>query len=485
MEDLERIKKETTIFSLVSYLGHGLLMLRGLILASVLGPATYGFWVFYKDLFDLSSSTGLGASQAMSREIPENKAKGTHETVTELVQTTLGWNLLVGLLVVLGLTLTSLFAPLTRGLSETFLVCAIFFVSILHNFQRFRFKGEQRLIFFSRYNAIFLITNTLLTISLVFFFSLTGALIGLLLSLLISLAYLKKNGELFRPNLPRFRQGMARSKAGFAQLINGYVCFLCSTSDRFIILSFFGSAVVGLYGLAAFLVAIVSAIPVAISHVLYARTIQTIHTNNTRDSITHFFHAPLRFASALISAMVGFIYLNIDWAVRWLLPDYAEAGAVLQILAFGAFFSALWLITSNISVALKKDIRQLHLSLLMLTATIAGDICVILLGGGIREIALLSVSVACVASTSLMLYTQWLFTRSITHALIFVSGIVSPLIYAGCALWTTSQLAFGDSETQRVLLSNAIWLVACIPLLITMIKAGRGARHNTTEARTE
>ena len=471
MNDTNSIRKEISILTLVSYLGHTLLMLRGFVLASVLGPATYGFWIFFKDLFDLSSSTGFGASQSMARQIPENKAQRLHTLNQALVKATLGWNLLIGLLIIGVLVLLNSLTQYIPNTTQLWLVSVLFILFIVHHFQRFRYKGEQRLLFFSRYKTVFVVTNAIFTIAFVFYFGLNGALIGLLACLAISFGYLFAANDFLVPSIPKLHTGLQQMRDGFPQFINSYVWFLCRATDRLVILTLLGSNMVGFFGLAGFLTAIISEIPLSLAHVLFPRTILTFQETQDRYAIARFFEQPLLLNAALVCVLIGFIYLNTAWLVEWVLPEYSFSIQLLKILIFGVFFSALWILTSNILLTLHKDNRQLKLSVFILLTTLAVDIAVVLWGGGIVSVAITSVSIAGMSSLFIVGYTQWLLTHSKRKTVIFVLKILLPIIYSLIVIALIDLVLPISHDINSVLASNALWFIACFPFLLKIMRA--------------
>ncbi|PON16749.1 hypothetical protein C2W62_16840 [Candidatus Entotheonella serta] len=217
----------------------------------------------------------------------------------------------------------------------------IFLFYIFHHYQRFRCKVEQRMLFYSRYKLIFILANASATILLVNLYGLEGSLIGVGLSVVLALSFLAYCGEMTPPRFSSLRNGCRLTIDGFPQFINGYIWFLLRALDRFVILTMLGSGMAGYFGLAGFFTSLLSEIPLALTHVLFPRTIYAYHLSGNRKAIRSFFNQPLYFVSRFISVLIGFLFVNIHWMLNWFLPKYLQAEMVLKILLFSMFFSSL------------------------------------------------------------------------------------------------------------------------------------------------
>src|SRR4030067_2974615 len=75
------IIRDATALSVTLYFSQALYMVRGFIIAHVLGPSAYGVWSIFRIFLSSAPYFGLGVQQAMTREIPLSMGEGDEKRV--------------------------------------------------------------------------------------------------------------------------------------------------------------------------------------------------------------------------------------------------------------------------------------------------------------------------------------------------------------------------------------------------------------------
>ncbi|MGE5806768.1 MAG: hypothetical protein ACM34M_13335, partial [Ignavibacteria bacterium] len=83
------IIKDAAALGSTLYFSQALYMVRGFIIAHVLGPSAYGVWSIFRTIFNSAPFLGFGAQEAMVREVPFSMGKGKVEEAPVIIQTSL------------------------------------------------------------------------------------------------------------------------------------------------------------------------------------------------------------------------------------------------------------------------------------------------------------------------------------------------------------------------------------------------------------
>ena len=177
-----KIIRDATAFSGTLYFSQALNIIRGLVIAQVLGPAMYGVWSIFRSFFASAPYFGFGTQQAMLREVPFSIGEGNKQKSSIIIQTSLSWNLLLTSIVMI-LLITLSFTSLAAEYSEELRLAGILFVlNALHVFLRAKFKSEQKILLLSKFMFSYTVLNTIFGLTFLFFFKLSGLLIGMIIA---------------------------------------------------------------------------------------------------------------------------------------------------------------------------------------------------------------------------------------------------------------------------------------------------------------
>jgi O-antigen/teichoic acid export membrane protein len=472
--DKRQILKETTFYTLTNYLIKVMLVGRGLMIASVLGPTTFGFWTVLKNIQECASFSGLGASNAMARRIPLNEARVGAKESAELQRHTLLWILIVSLLVMAGMLVWSVSPAVAEYAVEIRLMACVFVLAAAQYFLVDKFKAEQNLLFFARYNLFFMALNIVLVVGLLLGWGLVGVLTGILITHVVCLGYLVLTGRLLLPRRVKFVEFYASCASlvseGMPILIAGAAFFLMFTVSRFLVYSYLGASMAGYFSLASFFIYVMDEIPIALTAVLFPRLMRKFGHREDRQDVDHFFQQPILLLSALTPILIGLLYINMDAMIRLILPDYEAAIPLLKILLLGLFFRMLWLVSSNMLTAFSKQYRQMQLAVVIVVLTLVADVAVIKLGWGAIGVAWVIGAVSALAAIVVTAYTQFLLSRSIADTVSLFTRVFAPYLYCCAVLWFVDSRFPIYIDVKQWFFINGLFLCSMLPLLFLLFR---------------
>lgn len=474
--DVENIYNEREIISDVTalsstlYFSQALYIVRGFIIAKVLGPSTYGVWSIFRSFFSSAPYFGLGTQQAMLREVPFSIGAGDKLKKRHIIQTSLSWNVLLTSLVMVIAFIFS-FTGFPIGYKEEIRLAGILFVlNAIHLFMRPKFISEQKILLLSKYMLSYTILNTVFGLTLLLFFKLSGLLMGMILAQIILITYLIINNHL---SLHLFIDKNILNELfhiGFPIMILLLLIFLMGNADKFIIFIMLGKTMAGYYGLAAFVSSMVTYISYSISTVVFPRMMYVYGKTHEMKHIEKYFKKPIVVLSGLIPIILGIIYINIEAVINFFLPQFMPGVTVLHILIVALFFSTIWGLPTNLLIALNKQIKFMYMTAILLFLSIVLDVAVIRSGFGMNGVAIVTTLNFFLSSVIANGYALFSLKNRRLQILRNLSMIYWPFIYSFTGMFFIISISFSKSNYLDNLMKSIIYLVFCIPLIIYIEK---------------
>lgn len=348
MKDQKKIFEETAHLSISRYVAQAIFAIRGFFIASFLGPALYGIWNIIMMVNQITSYLELGVNSAMGREVPKNKGSGHSQHNVAIKETAFAWNVFSTLSVWVILILLSLSNKVQEYQIEIILLGAVILLSNIFNFQRSELNSEKKIKRIGHFDLYYSILNTVIGLSLLFFFEIEGLLLGMVISLgiLVARLYVTKKIKL------RFNRNIFRKllKIGFPIMLVYIALFLMENIDKYLIFVFLGETMTGHYGLAAFISLLIHYIPMSLSNTIFPRIMERFGKTKDPKSVYEYYEKPMKLLSYGLPVILGVGFMFIEPVITLLLPDYIPAILTLKILIVGLFFSSLLQIPSSIII---------------------------------------------------------------------------------------------------------------------------------------
>jgi O-antigen/teichoic acid export membrane protein len=471
------IIKDAAALGSTLYFSQALYMVRGFIIAHVLGPASYGVWSIFRTVFNSAPFLGFGAQDAMVREVPFSMGKGKEEEAPVIIQTSLSWNLLLtSCISVIAFILS--FTPIIREYNaEIRLAGLVFVLNGIHLFMQPKLKSEKKIIQLSKYLLSYAILNFIFGLTFLFFLEIQGLLLGMIISQLLLFAFLISKGYL---SLHLSLNGKVLRKLlgiGFPIMIISSLFYLMRNIDKFIVITLLGKKIGGYYALAAFISSVVRYISYSTSSVLLPRAMYAYgKTRNIKDLETYY-TMPMTIFAGFVPVVLGLIYINVGAVVNLFLPQYLPAVSAMQILILGLFFTAIWGPPTNLLIALNKQKSFMYITAAVLLVGAVLEIIIIKMGFGMNGAAIATTSMFLIASLTANSLALLLLKDNARQIWKSFGMIYLPFIYSTLGLLALNLINTSGQPFVNSAIKSLIYFLYCIPIFVyTERKSGIAGR---------
>ena len=447
------------------YLSQALYLIRGFLIAQLLGPSSYGVWSVFKSFFEGAPYLGLGTQQAMLREVPFSSGKGDETKKSIIIQTSLSWNILLTSIIMILIFIISSTRFGSGYRIEIRLAGILFVLNAIHLFMWPKFKSEQKILLLSKYMLSYAVLNTTFGLALLVFFKLNGLLLGMILAQLILLTYLIRNNHISIHLHIDKTILIELFNVGFPIMILWLLFFLMGNVDRFIIFLTLGKTQTGFYSLAGFISSIVTYISYTITTVIFPRMMYVYGKTGEKKYIEKYFEKPIAFLSVFVPIILCVIYINIGSIINLLLPQYLPGIGVLHILIIALFFSTICGLPVNLIIALNKQKKFMYITALIFLLSIILDFIIIRLGFGMNGVGLVTAFIFFLASLIANGYALKLLKDNKKEIYWNLFLIYLPFIYS----FTVMFLLISNLFIYNILLDNLLKSIIFILLIIPFI----------------
>jgi len=339
------------------YVARFSMMIRGFIVAKILGPTEYGKWVALLLIYQLGAYVHLGIISGMSREVPFHLGRGEKEESDAyrdcgytgvLFLTTLFFFVILAIdffawddyteLTRFGLPVMAL-AVLLENLTFTY-----------HNI----FRAEGRIAPVSQSWTIQGISNLALSIPLVIVFGVYGLFSALLLSNVLTLLYLRHRATWrFRLRLQWERTGRLLMK-GLPIMAYLFVGVLLTQVDKLVLVRLAERADLGLYGIASTVSGMLRYITTSASFVLFPRFLSKYGRTGDIGSLARNVKEPTFAFSIFIPVFLSLVYVWIQIPIDHVLPKFHDGIEAMRILVCGTVFFSLASLASYFLITVSR-----------------------------------------------------------------------------------------------------------------------------------
>ena len=462
--------KDATALSGTLYSSQILYIIRGFIIARLLSPSFYGIWSILRSFFGTASYLGFGTQQAMLREVPFSAGEGNKEKKSVIIQTSLSWNIIISSFVMV-LVLVFSFTGFASGYeTEIRLSGILYLLNAVHLFMRPKFKSEQKILLLSKYLFYYAVLNTVCGVILLFFFKLSGLLLGMIIAQLSILIYFIINGHLSLHLFIDKKVLKELFRIGLPIMILWFLVFLIGNVDKFIVFILLGKTNAGYYGLAAFVSSMVSYISYSISTVIFPRMMYIYGKTGERKHIEKYFTKPMFILSGIIPIILGIIYINVKAVINLLLPKYMPGITVMHILIAALFFSTIWGLPTNLLIALNKQKKFMYITATLLCIDIILDLILIKIGHGMTAIALVTTFIFFLSSALANGYALFTLKKGFSEIILNLVMIYWPFVYSFAGMFFIIAFSYSNQIIFDNLAKSLLFILFNVPLIIYIEK---------------
>jgi O-antigen/teichoic acid export membrane protein len=333
--------KDLSIYSLAHGLSEGLCMVRGLLLANILGPALFGLWTLVKVILFYSNLVGLGSVEAYNREGPFFRG-GNQQERTRTIEENVFSFLLVGaavamvILAAVGMGIRLSGDPLKGAV--VILLGPVILLQQLYQFCLVKMRSERQVARYSGVEGMFGALSLTLTVGLGFFWGLYGALGGLIGSYALLLVYLRFKGVFVqRWSLdPGVIRGLIR--IGFPIMVQGFLFFLLKSVDVLMVMVLMDRSHLGYYGVAFFMARGIALLPSVLNTILYPKMMEEFGRTKDVSGLEKYVRHPTEVMIGLLPVFLGALFLLLPHLITIFLPRYVEGITATRVLCLAIYF---------------------------------------------------------------------------------------------------------------------------------------------------
>jgi len=463
------------------YLAECLFLVRGLIVAHLLGPAIFGVWSAMRLLNGYSNLAQLGVRDGMLQHVPYADSTGDPERARLYRGVASAINLVAALVAACAASTVLVFRYPDGRTSWWVLFACLLVLTQTFRFSQKSLNSQRKFALSSSLTLMFAVLSTVAGITGVWQAGLNGFLVAVVLSYALTIGVAVIIGPI--DARPRWSPEIARELilTGFPILASTLLLTLLWSIDRLLIWLHLGGKDLGIYSIQSYFTGAILLVPAAVASVLRPHLMTVLGLRATSEELASVMEkSTLLFARTMLP-VAGTACLLLHLPIRWLLPDYSAAIEPGRILVFFTFVSMLGSIPVNFLITLGHQrallaIRSLAVIMAVLTVTYT-----LQRGGGYVEIAL-STGLGITASSALVITASLRalampFHRRLRYA-VWNAGLVVLLTAALALAWWV----FPDRpETwQQDLVTTAgrclVLLVVTAPLLVPAIREIAGMR---------
>jgi len=469
-----RVVRDVASFATSQYVQRFANLIKGFVVARVLGPSGNGLWQHFVLIIEYVQFTHGGALEGLNKQLArrvgakdEAGARATRDAGLGVTLAAAGtaW---AALLVWLAFRWDTV-APADRwGLP---IVGAIALLDLVTNCYWAYLRAYARIALISSVGLVFALSNLVLGLALLPGFQVLGLLVAWLFTRFVTTAWLvRRSGIPFSPRLDR------TTVPGL--IATGFPIYLFNLSrlglrniDRVLVDSVLDASELGIYALAVTIAGLVRYGADAVGFVVYPIFLRRFGEKNDPRALAAQLAKPTLFLSIFVSSVLGFSVLVLHLPILWLLPDFVRSIEIFRLLTISTAFSCLAILPGFYLMAIDRQNWLVPLGFGTVAFNYFGGLRLIHDGHGLP-------GVAAAAAVGLGLYTTCVMLIAGRHAhgtwraaVAWTARMYAPLAYFAAATWAVH---FGVgrvpalrewSETGRALLEGGVFLLIALPVI--------------------
>ena len=395
-------------FAFSQYVVRATLMARTLLAARLLGPEAMGAWNAIQLVLDNGSLMLFGTQQGLDQVVPARLGAGDADGERRVKRAALFNIVLLTLLYALCcLVWISVGRSRVRdawGFAGVGLALACVAATNLSNYQTSIQRSHGDFTTVSTWMLIQGAVGGLLGMVLTPFFGNWGLLGGWSVGCLAALVFTTFSSRKHAPLAPApGAEGLDLMQTGFPLFVFLASSLVMRQLDRVIILRFLGIEMLGYYGLAVMVLALMLYAPDAVTFVLYPKMQREFSASgNDPESIRPQIEQVLRASSILVPALAAGAFFFAGPSIQFLLPKFVPGVTAVRVLCFGAVGLAFANFASIVLMTVGRQSLLMPAAVLSVVAGAGFDMLAVRLGYGITGVAWATVATYSVSGALLL-----------------------------------------------------------------------------------
>ncbi|MGC9114301.1 MAG: oligosaccharide flippase family protein [Candidatus Micrarchaeia archaeon] len=305
---MSRILKDSIIYSATNLFAYVASIVRGIVVARLLGPATYGLSNIISMVADYGGFAQLGSHSAFFFKKTRLDARSEFKESEELQAITFSWTILVCCVFALVLILLSFL--LSLGSVERWLLRIVGFYVLFQqciNLVVTVLQAERKLVEVGKIQALLGLFSAAAAIIATFYFGLVGLWGALLASSAIVLFFVLMGGRVKLHWAWNRRKIAVLLVYGLPIMIYGLLFYALLGVDRILVVVLLGQTNLGYYAIAVFFASFVIVLAQYFSNALLPRIMPMIEKSDEK-GIKKYYSLYLYSASVFSALLVGLLY---------------------------------------------------------------------------------------------------------------------------------------------------------------------------------
>ena len=421
----KRLLFDLSYASAANYLSEAFYVVRGLVLAGVLGPASFGIWTSMRLVMTLGAYSHLGVHGGMLQRSAYLDGAGDGERA-EACRGVAAAVSLVGS-VAFAAVLVAIVAG-SRGPAALWIVLAVVLVARNgYQLHRVALRSRGSHTHASSAGVAAAALSTVAGLAAALLFGLGGFLVALAGSHVVVLATSVLLGHSFpRPILDRGRAAELIG-IGFPIMLSGLLHVVLWNLDKLLLWILAGSVALGTYAIQSYVTAAMMLFPQALSRVLHPHLVGEIGRERSDAVARPYLEQGSILLSLLVCPLVGLLCLTLHLPLRWWLPEYTAAIDPGRILVLATFFPIVATVSATVLVSLGRQRTLLGATLFAVVLTAFCLTWVLLGDGGFVAVAL-GTALGFVARSALTAIAAWRASGRPSGAPRFVARTLGPYV---------------------------------------------------------
>jgi len=324
--------KKIALYGVARAAVDGMLAVRGLVLATALGPHAFGAWALFRLATNYATFAQLGMKDGLEFHVARAAATHGAARARSCWRTALGFVLCVsGSIAVASLALSFVVGDATLALSMRWFAGAVVAEQVwLTGLAYIRATGNLR--DYAAYEVGSAVLQLTLAALLAPVWGLSGAYCGFVLATVITLALVMRPVRVI-PALSRLRL-ISMLNVGLPVVVSLLIGFMLATADRLVVAAHGNMELLGLYALAFSLAGIAGSLALVVRVIVYPEVFASVAALGEAEALRRHLAGTVVPFATFLPPVLGGLAVVLGPVMAAVLPQYLDAVPAARLLIF-------------------------------------------------------------------------------------------------------------------------------------------------------
>jgi len=467
MSQVEKIVKDSAIYSASTVISQLVGVLTSISMRKFLTPEAMGVWTTLMLIVSYSLFTELGVFTAIDIKVPYLRGKNVSPEIQNIRDVAFTFAIAISSVLVIVLFIVSFILSgripgyVILGLRMIALIIAATF---FYNLYIVMLRADKNFFLLSKAIVVNSLATLLFVASLAYLYGIKGMYLATLFAMVASWAYVKFNSKYTLKLSLNIGLIKSLSSIGLPILIAGIAYTVLLSIDKIMIIKMIGAKELGFYSIAILAMTYTHNFPKLFGVVLFPTMQEEFGRNDSREHVLKYVKQPIFIMAYVFPVLLAFVYFGVPVLVRYVLPKYIPGIDSMKVLLSGCFFISMAPLTSNFIMTVNKQKTLIPIITSIALFCLAINYGAIKMGYGL-------VGVAVATSITYFLYFAIMYfyvllhcekIRSVTKAFL---SICIPFAYSLTIVVALEHLAGLQSPLLKATVQATAFFIAYSPML--------------------